>query len=186
MIKIGYNFHENGLLKEQKKLNVSKIEEIVKATIEAMDAIGGERGFFESMKRFNLDQEKLELWITAYEEGGISGIRALIETFSLEQKTALEATAQIASFFQVVWPLCKYRIYRRKNRISVKIIFPGEEDFWDLFQVRYTPFDDRWHLYWKRNNESWCPYVSDWEHTDGVLWKLLYLVYLDHYGCFLL
>ena len=43
----------------------------MKATIEAMDIYGGDRGFVESMRRFNLGEEKLELWISAYEAGGI-------------------------------------------------------------------------------------------------------------------
>jgi len=166
-------------------LRAHEIEQIVKATIEAMDIYGGDRGFMESVRRFNLGEEKLELWINAYGEGGISGIRALTETFSMDKETAKTALEQIASFFLVTWPSFKYRISRRHNRITIGIKLKGRDYFADLCQLRYTPFDLRWHLYWKRGSGKWCPYVSNTHDAGGQLWKILYLVKLDSYGCFL-
>ncbi|ATW26013.1 DUF3024 domain-containing protein [Candidatus Formimonas warabiya] len=161
-----------------------EIERIVKATIEAMDIYGGDRGFMESVKRFNLGEEKLELWISAYEAGGISGIRALTELFTPDKETMKEALNQINDFFITAWPALQYRVVRRQNRITVSIKNKGQSGFYDLCQLRYTPFDGMWHLYWKRSNGKWCPYVSDIENIGGLLWKTLYLLKLDEFGCF--
>jgi hypothetical protein len=100
-------------------VNPKEIESIVKATIEAMDIYGGDRGFVESMRRFNLGEEKLELWISAYEAGGISGIRALTETFTPEKEKMAEALKQIHDFFRTTWPALSYRLVRRRNRITI-------------------------------------------------------------------
>lgn len=165
-------------------MNPNEIEKIVKATIEAMDIYGGDRGFMESMRRFNLGEEKLELWISAYEAGGISGIRALTENFTPDKKIMAGALKQINDFFQASWPALQYRVVRRQNRITISIKNKGQNSFYDLCQLRYTPFDGMWHLYWKRSNGKWCPYVSDFENIGGLLWKTLYLLKLDEFGCF--
>jgi hypothetical protein len=166
-------------------LRVHDIEKIVKATMEAMDLYGGDKGFMESVRRFNLGEEKLELWINAYEEAGISGIRALTETFSMDKEIAKTAQAQIAVFFKAAWPAFEYRTNRRYNRITISIKMKGKDYFTELCQLRYTPFDERWHLYWKRSNGKWCPYVPEIGDTGGLLWKSLYFVKLDTFGCFL-
>lgn len=165
-------------------MNAHEIEMIVKATIQAMDQYGGDRGFIESMKRFNLGEEKLELWISAYEAGGISGIRALTEAFLPDKDIMAAALKQIKDFFAATWPAMEYRVARRRNRITIGIKSKGQTSFYDLCQLRYTPFDERWHLYWKRSNGKWCPYVSDFINIEGVLWKTLYLLKLDEFGCF--
>lgn len=165
-------------------MNPKDIEIIVKATIEAIDVYGGDRGFVESMKRFNLGEEKLELWLSAYEAGGISGIRALTEFFDVDKELMSDVQKQIRDFFQVSWPSLKYRVLRRRNRITLATKNKGQESFHDLCQLRYTPFDGAWHLYWKRSNGRWCPYVPNNDHINGLLWKTLYLLRLDEYGCF--
>ena len=63
-------------------MKANEIEMIVKATMAAMNQRGGDVGFMESLQRFKLGEEKLEIWLTAYEENEISGIKALTETFS--------------------------------------------------------------------------------------------------------
>ncbi|MGI6065505.1 MAG: DUF3024 domain-containing protein [Bacillota bacterium] len=166
-------------------MNAGEIENIVKATIKAMDKYGGEVGFAESLNRFNLREEKLELWIYAYEEGGRSGIKALTETFQMDPKIAREALKQIRDFFSVSWPSWEYRVVRRYNSFTIRIKISEGSDYWELCQLRYTPFDQKWHLFWKKDNGKWCPYVSDLNIKDGLLWKTLYFVKLDNYGCFL-
>lgn len=165
-------------------MNPTEIEKIVKATIEAMDIYGGDLGFLESMRRFNLGEEKLELWISAYEAAGISGIRALTETFVPNKEMMAHALKQINDFFQTAWPTLQHRVVRRQNRITISIKNKGQNNFYDLCQLRFTSFDGMWHLYWKRSNGKWCPYVSDFDHIGGLLWKTLYLLKIDEFGCF--
>jgi hypothetical protein len=165
-------------------VNSNEIEMIVRATIEAMEVYGGERGFMESMNRFRLGEEKLEMWISAYEEGGNPGIRALTETFDMDKETVTFALKQINDFIQATWPGIEHRIVRRRNRMTLSIKDRDQNNFDDLCQLRFTPFDERWHLYWKRNNGKWFPYVTDYENIDGLLWKTLYLIKLDEFGCF--
>lgn len=165
-------------------MKANEIEQIVRATIEAMDKLGGEIGFMESVRHFNLGEEKLELWINAYEEGGLSGIRALTEPFSLDQEIVRSASKQIHDFFQATWPSWEYKVGRRYNCFTISIKKTGDSDFEELCQLRFTPFDDRWHLYWKKDNGKWFPYVPDEEDFDGLLWKALYLLKLDDFGCF--
>lgn len=165
-------------------MKANEIEKIVKAAMEAMEKYGGDIGFMESMKRFNLGEEKLELWLTAYEESGLSGIRALVETFPVGQDKIREATRQIHDFFRVGWPDWKYKISRRYNIFTISVQPTSREDFLEICQLRYTPFDDRWHLFWKRTSGKWSPYVPDTADTEGQLWKALYLLKLDDFGCF--
>nr|WP_276538552.1 DUF3024 domain-containing protein [Dehalobacterium formicoaceticum] len=68
--------------------------------------------------------------------------------------------------------------------MTVSIKNKGQNNYYDLCQLRFTPFDGMWHLYWKRNNGTWFPYVSDFDNIGGLLWKTLYLVKLDEFGCF--
>ena len=166
-------------------MNAGDIEKIVKETIKAMDKYGGDIGFLESLRRFHLGEEKLELWINAYEEGGLSGIRALTETFRMDPQIAKEALKQIEDFFSVTWPSWQYRVARRYNSFIISIKISQKSDYFELCQLRYTPFDQKWHLFWKRDNGRWCPYVSDFNADGGLLWKTLYLVKLDEFGCFL-
>ncbi len=165
-------------------MNLHDIEKIVKDTIEAMDIYGGDKGFRESVKKYNLGEERLDLWISAYKAAGISGIRALTELFTLDKEVMVYALKQIGDFFQTTWPYLKHRVVRRHNRVTISIKNKGQNSFYDLCQLRYTPFDGMWHLYWKRNNGKWAPYVSDAGKMGGLLWKTLYLMKIDQCGCF--
>lgn len=166
-------------------MKATEIVEIVEATIEAMDIKGMDKGFMDSVWKFDLAEEKLELWINAYESGGLSGIRALTENFPMEQDEAKAAIQQIHDFFKTTWPDIKYKTVRRQNRITIYVQLSDEDDdFNELCQIRYTPFDQKWHLYWKKSKSKWWPYVCETENVDGILWKTLYLTKLDYYGCF--
>ena len=57
-----------------------------------------------------------------------------------------------------------FRVVAKDNRITAAERRPYFRDHSrtttsEFSQVRYTDYDGKWHLYWKRASDKWWPYV---------------------------
>lgn len=59
---------------------------------------------------------------------------------------------------------------------------PKQSSAIENFQIRYTDYDQRWHLYWKRLSGKWWPYIG--KNEVKTVEDCLREVEVDDSGCF--
>lgn len=121
-------------------------------------------------KEFGISVHQLALWKEAFIAAGASGLRALENKGKISPQLLREAEQVIYSFLKTTYPQNAFEIMNRGNRVTVfydkKNAHFGQPIKMSLFQLRYTPDDNRWHLYWLRDDGNWWPYISGKEnHT---------------------
>ena len=142
----------------------------------------------EGMKR-----ETLEYYGNAYQAAGESGVRALSYKKRMPESIRAEAVKTVNEFLLhrlpqnlpvgVIW----FQSVARENHITAfekRPLFgdPKKSSALEIFQIRYTGYDQRWHLYWKRLSGKWWPYIGKGEVK--TVEDCLREVARDDSGCF--
>lgn len=123
----------------------------------------------EGMKR-----ETLEYYGNAYQAAGELGVRALSYKKRMLENIRTEAVKAVNEFLLnrlpknlpagAIW----FQSVAKDNHITAiekRPLFGDPKQFSaiEIFQIRYTDYDERWHLYWKRLSGKWWPYIGKGE-----------------------
>ena len=142
----------------------------------------------EGMKR-----ETLEYYANAYQAAGESGVRALSYKKRMPENIRAEAVKTVNEFLLdwlpknlpagTIW----FQSVAKDNHITAlekRPLFgdPKQSSAIEIFQIRYTDYDERWHLYWKRLSGKWWPYIGKKEVKSVE--DCLREVGSDDSGCF--
>jgi hypothetical protein len=139
----------------------------------------GEKEYSKLAKQSGLGPNQLAYYLNAYEAAGESGVKALVYNKKLPEELKLEATKKISAYlndkFSSIPQQHKHKLgfaaEVQGNRITVYERRPvfSDPSRWcrsSVFQVRYTDYDKRWHLYWRRASGKWWPFVGEYQvHT---------------------
>ena len=151
--------------------------------------------FYDLVNKSGMAEDSFFYYTNAYEAAGESGIKALTYKKKMPdhvRETALQKINQC--FYDKTSRIpaqhkgkIGYLIKARNNTITVsekRPVFndPTRTSCSEVFQVRYTDYDDRWHLYWRRSSGKWWPYVP--EKSVKVIEDCLKEVQKDISGCF--
>ena len=121
-----------------------------------------------------ITSEQLAYYANAYEMAGGSGIRSLYHQEKIPENVRIEAMKKINIYLADRVPpehrsKIGFMVKSQRSRIMVSekrsypVNDPSKTVCHDIFQMRYTDFDKRWHLYWKRASGKWWPHVSSRE-----------------------
>ena len=152
----------------------------------------GKEEFYKLAKTSGLGEQSLTYYSNAYEAAEESGIRALTYRRKIPEPIQREALDKINSFLYNRVPVelrnkIGFLVKGQSNRITVfekRPLFnnPLKTSCVESFQVRYTDFDNRWHLYWMRKFNKWWPYIP--EEVVSTIDDCLREVERDAWGCF--
>jgi hypothetical protein len=153
-----------------------KFEEILQlAKTAAKWDLDSDEGYAATRKlarEAKINKDQLVYYVNAYQAAGESGLKALTYKMPMPEKIRLEATHKISEFLLKHLPQnhhkdkIGFQIVAKGNRITASEKRPLFEDSKqsscvEFFQVRYTDFDQRWHLYWKRLSGKWWVILLD-------------------------
>ena len=142
----------------------------------------------EGMKR-----ETLEYYGNAYQAAGESGVLALSYKKRMPENILAAAVKTVNKFLLrrlpknlpagAIW----FQSVARENHITAlekRPLFGDPKQFSaiEIFKIRYTDYDQRWHLYWKRASGKWWPYIGTKEVKSVE--NCLREVGSDDSGCF--
>lgn len=159
-----------------------------------LDSEEGYAAFRKFARQARIKEGQLAYYLNAYEAAGESGLQALTYKNSMPENVRVEATRKINEFLSARLPKNQnvvnkvwFQVIAKDNRITgaeKRPLFadPTQTSCVDCFQVRYTDFDKRWHLYWKRASGKWWPYVPDEEVK--TIEDCLRELKQDNSGCF--
>ncbi|MDI6808578.1 MAG: DUF3024 domain-containing protein [Candidatus Eisenbacteria bacterium] len=152
----------------------------------------GYREFYAIAKRSGLGEMWLSYYANAYEAAGASGLRALSYRRKIAPEIRKHAIDKISKYLVRRVPVhlrseVGFLVKAQDNRITVSeerplLADPTETSCSDVFQVRYTDFDNRWHLYWMRKSGTWWPYIPD--RPIHTIQDCIREVKADSWGCF--
>jgi len=154
----------------------------------------GQKEYYVMAKESSLGDRRLSYYANAYEAAGESGVRALSYRKKMPLGIHKKAVDKINKYlFNSIPPKLRkeigFLVKAKDNRITVsdkRLLFsnPSMTSCVEAFQVRYTDFDDRWHLYWMRKFHKWWPYIPQKpiHTTDDCIRE----VKNDPWGCFFL
>lgn len=152
----------------------------------------GAAEFYRIARESGLGTRWLSYYANAYEAGGESGLKALSYRCKMHDKIRAEAEGKISRYLDNKIPPnlraeIGFRIKVHTNRITVIEQRPcfgnrSQMTCLEVFQVRYTDYDNRWHLYWMRKFNKWWPYVP--EQPVFTIDDCLREVEQDIWGCF--
>jgi len=127
--------------------------------------------FYDLARESKLSVNQLAYYLNAYEAAGESGIKALTYNKKLPDDIRLEALGMISTYLRdkcdSIPEMHKHKIGIaadvRGNRITVYERRPvfSDPSRWcrsSVFHIRYTGYDKRWHLYWRRASGKWWPF----------------------------
>jgi len=148
--------------------------------------------FLKIAKENNLTKERLEYYTNAYEAAGDSGLRALSYRKRMPEELRESALEKINKYLYGKMPPqhrseIGFLVKAQHNRITIaekRSLFsdPSMTSCSEFCQMRYTDFDNRWHLYWKRKTGKWWPYVP--KKAVYTIGDCLREVDEDGWGCF--
>jgi len=172
--------------------NPGKFSLVKKAAKIDLDTDSGYVEFLKIAKKSGLSKERLEYYTNAYEASGESGLRALSYRKRMPEDIREAALGRINHYLSVRVPShltskIGFLVKAQYNRIIIaeKRPFFGDSSSTscsEFCQMRYTDFDNRWHLYWKRKTGKWWPYVP--KNTVYTINDCLKEVDEDGWGCF--
>ena len=148
--------------------------------------------FLKIAKESGLTKDRLEYYTNAYEASSESGLRALSYRKRMPEDIREAALERINRYLSGRVPShltseIGFLVKAQYNRITIaekRPLFrdPSMTSCSEFCQMRYTDFDNRWHLYWKRKTGKWWPYVpKEAVHTIN---DCLREVDEDGWGCF--
>ncbi len=165
---------------------------IKKAAKLDVDTDSGYYEFLKIAKKSNLGRERLSYYSNAYEAAGDSGLRALSYRKRIPEEIRENAVEEINKYlYNKVPPKHRSKIgflvKAQYNRITIaekRPLFgdPARTSCSEFCQMRYTDFDNRWHLYWKRKTGKWWPYVP--KNDVYTINDCIREVDEDGWGCF--
>ena len=142
-----------------------------KATMLNLDTDKGYAEFYKMAKESGLGTRWLAYYANAYEAAGESGLKALTYRKKMPLKIREQALEKINKYLSRKVPVhlrseIGFLVKTKSNRITVfekrpLFIDPSKSSCVAAFQVRYTDFDNRWHLCWMRKFHIWWPYIPD-------------------------
>ena len=152
----------------------------------------GQEEFCRMAKESGLGEKQLSYYANAYEAAEESGIRALSHKKRVPEGIRKEAMEKINKYlsFRVPSHLRKeigFLVKSQSNTITAYekrplFLDPSKTSCIEVFQVRYTDFDNRWHLYWMRKFGKWWPYVP--KKPVFTIEDCIREVDKDVWGCF--
>lgn len=129
----------------------------------------GQEDFYKMAKESGLGERRLTYYANAYEAAEESGLQALSYKKRMPEVIRKEALEKINTYLSRRVPLhLRLEIgFFVKSQDNVIIVYEKRPLFSDplktscieVFRVRYTDFDNRWHLYWMRKFGKWWPYI---------------------------
>jgi len=163
-----------------------------KAALLDIDAEDGYEKFYKIAKESGLGERRLTYYSNAYEAAGESGIKVLSYKKKMPDEIRKDAMDKINEYLynRVPFNLRKeigFLVKAQYNRIIVLEKRPLFGDSLqacctEVFQARYTDFDNRWHLYWMRKFNKWWPYVP--KKVIYTVKDCIREVDEDGWGCF--
>ena len=172
--------------------NPGKFSLVKKAAKIDLDTDSGYVEFLKIAKESGLSKERLEYYTNAYEASGESGLRALSYRKRMPEDIREAALGRINHYLSVRVPshLTSKIGFLVKAQYTRIIIAEKRPLFGDssstscseFCQMRYTDFNNRWHLYWKRKTGKWWPYVP--KNAVYTINDCLKEVDEDGWGCF--
>ena len=154
-------------------------------------------GYFDQLARESgLGARWLTYYANAYEAAGESGIKALSYRKKPEQFIIDDARMKIDKYLEEQRKILmstsaseqieyETRVFRNNITAYEKRHFykdPTEMTSLAIFQVRYTDYDRRWHLFWMRKFNVWWPYIPDQPVLS--IEDCIQEVERDRWGCF--
>jgi len=165
---------------------------IKKAAKINLDADGGYAYFLKLAKENGIAKECLEYYTNAYEDAGKFGLRALSYRKRMSENIRETALRKINRYLSGRIPShltseIGFLVKTQYNRITIaekRSLFrdPSMTSCSEFCQMRYTDFDNRWHLYWKRKTGKWWPYVP--RKSIYSISDCLRELNEDNWGCF--
>ena len=163
-----------------------------KAAALDMESEEGKLKFYTMAKKSGLGTRQLAYYSNAYDAARESGIKALSYRKKMPAHIREEAVKRIEKYISEKIPTH----LRSKIRLAMKVrgnaitVYERRPLFTDssqwssreIFQVRYTDYDDRWHLYWMRVFHKWWPYRPS--VTVYTIDDCIREVNEDGWGCF--
>lgn len=154
--------------------DAEEIKRLVKTAVKwNLDSDEGYEKFRLLAHEHGFRGDRLCFYLNAYQAAGESGLKALTYKKPMPEEVRIEAGRRINEFLAGRLPKVqdpenkiRFQVTAKGNRITgaeKRPLFgdPAQASCVDCFQVRYTGFDRRWHLYWKRASGRWWPYVPD-------------------------
>jgi len=148
--------------------------------------------FLKIAKESKLGEKRLSYYSNAYEAAGDSGLRALSYRKKMPEKIREFAVEKINKYLYNRIPPKRrleigFLVKAQYNRITIaekRPLFrdPSRTSCSEFCQMRYTDFDNRWHLYWKRKTGKWWPYVP--RKSIYSISDCLRELDEDNWGCF--
>jgi len=162
-------------LVQQENINMKrKLEEmlrLVKAVVKwDLDSESGYAAFGNFAREVGIKKENLMYYVNAYQASGKSGLKALTYKKTMPETVRIEATKELNEFLSARLPRNEhagqlwFQVVAKDNRITVaekRPLFgdPSQSSTSEFVQLRYTDYDGKWHIYWKRASGKWWPYV---------------------------
>lgn len=152
----------------------------------------GQEEFYKMAKESGLGEKWLSYYANAYEAAGESGLQALSYRKKMPEGIRKEAMEKINKYLSRRVPLhlrseIGFLVKSQSNIITAyekRPLFsgPSKTSCIEVLQVRYTDFDNRWHLYWMRKFGKWWPYVP--KRPIFTIEDCIREVDADAWGCF--
>ncbi len=163
-----------------------------KAALLNVETHRGQTGFSKTAKESGLGERRLSYYSNAYQAAGESGIKALSYRKRMPNEIRKKAMEKINMYlYNRIPPHLRteigFLVKAQYNRIIVsekRPLFgdPLQTSCSKVFQVRYTDFDNRWHLYWMRKFRKWWPYVP--QTSIYTITDCIREIEKDSWGCF--
>jgi len=157
-----------------------------------LDVDSGYAEFLKLAKENGIAKKRLEYYTNAYEAAGDSGLRALSYRKRMSEEVRESVLEKISEYlYNKVSPQHRSKIgflvKAQYNRITIAEKRPlfgdsSRTSCSEFCQMRYTDFDNRWHLYWKRKTGKWWPYVP--KNTVYTINDCLREIDENGWGCF--
>ena len=157
-----------------------------------LDTDRGQVEFYRMVKESGLGERRLTYYANAYEAADESGLRALSYRKKMPEGIRKEAMEKINKCLCQRVPSHSHSeigflVKSQRNAITAYekrplFLAPSRTSCIEVFQVRYTDFDNRWHLYWMRKFGKWWPYVP--KKPVVTINDCIKEVDADGWGCF--
>ena len=152
----------------------------------------GQEDFYKIAKESSLGEKWLSYYVNAYKAAEESGLQALSYRKKMPEGIRKEAVEKINKYLSRRVPThlrsgIGFLVKSQSNTITAYEKRPlfsdaSKTSCIEVLQVRYTDFDNRWHLYWMRKFGKWWPYVP--KKPVFTIEDCIKEVDVDAWGCF--
>lgn len=135
-----------------------------------LDSENGYAAFQNFAREVGIKSENLMYYVNAYQANDGSGLKALTYKKPMPEQVRIEATGKLNEFLSAKLPRNEhagqlwFQVVAKDNQITAaerRPLFadPSQSSTSEFVQLRYTDYDNKWHMYWKRASGKWWPYV---------------------------